>query len=273
MGESSDALEAIPLSAVSKKELEGAKFVGANMDEIVDPEERAENADKAKLLRAGVNQLTERQKAVINKRFSSDGSKPKTLKEIGKESGVTPERIRQIEAATLRKLSRSSIKTSLPEYIGIDPSRKEDIEDRLRVYLSGIVNACHRGDLPRALTNLAKARVRLLPTYIKVGNDLFNLGSMIKWDSLDEVVGNPNYIFLTDEELDNSLSRYTYYPKQVREGLKRAEAEDVPIKKEVKGYESMIRRRFKTEIEKITQPKRSGGINQQPQLKIPPHLK
>jgi RNA polymerase primary sigma factor len=53
--------------------------------------------------------LPERERKVIELRFGLDGSQPCTLEEVGREFGVTRERIRQIENNTLKKLE------SLPE--------------------------------------------------------------------------------------------------------------------------------------------------------------
>jgi len=48
-----------------------------------------------------------RSKDIIVKRFGLDGNKKKTLEEIGKEYGITRERVRQIEASTLIELKKS----------------------------------------------------------------------------------------------------------------------------------------------------------------------
>jgi RNA polymerase primary sigma factor len=57
--------------------------------------------------------LPERERKVIELRFGLDGSQPCTLEEVGREFGVTRERIRQIENNTLKKLE------SLPEAQGL----------------------------------------------------------------------------------------------------------------------------------------------------------
>ena len=51
-----------------------------------------------------LGELTEREEKVIRLRFGLDGSRPMTLEEVGKEFGVTRERVRQIEGQALHKL-------------------------------------------------------------------------------------------------------------------------------------------------------------------------
>lgn len=48
--------------------------------------------------------LTDREERVLRLRYGLDDGHPRTLEEVGKEFGVTRERIRQIEAKALRKL-------------------------------------------------------------------------------------------------------------------------------------------------------------------------
>jgi RNA polymerase primary sigma factor len=57
--------------------------------------------------------LPERERQVIELRFGLNGEQPRTLEEVGREFGVTRERIRQIENNTLKKLE------SLPEAQGL----------------------------------------------------------------------------------------------------------------------------------------------------------
>src|SRR5258708_33209941 len=52
--------------------------------------------------------LTNRERRVLQLRFGLDDGHPRTLEEVGKEFGVTRERIRQIEAKAFRKLRHPS---------------------------------------------------------------------------------------------------------------------------------------------------------------------
>src|SRR4030081_636891 len=51
--------------------------------------------------------LTAREKKIISERFGFDGGERKTLQEVGKELGVSRERIRQLENSALSKLRRA----------------------------------------------------------------------------------------------------------------------------------------------------------------------
>src|SRR2546430_8279101 len=51
--------------------------------------------------------LDSREKKIISKRFGLDGGKPKTLEDVGKDFGVTRERIRQLQNIALAKLRRA----------------------------------------------------------------------------------------------------------------------------------------------------------------------
>ena len=55
-------------------------------------------------IEVALNALPERERQVIELRFGLRGEQPRTLEEVGREFGVTRERIRQIENNTLKKL-------------------------------------------------------------------------------------------------------------------------------------------------------------------------
>jgi RNA polymerase primary sigma factor len=51
--------------------------------------------------------LDAREKKIISQRFGLDGGEPKTLEEVGKDFGITRERIRQLQTIALAKLRRA----------------------------------------------------------------------------------------------------------------------------------------------------------------------
>ena len=61
--------------------------------------------------------LSEREKKVIQLRFGLTDGHPRTLEEVGREFGVTRERIRQIESKTLSKLRHPSRSQKLRDYL------------------------------------------------------------------------------------------------------------------------------------------------------------
>ena len=61
--------------------------------------------------------LSEREQEIVRMRFGLDGAQAKTLEEVGKEFGVTRERIRQIEAKTLAKLRHPQRSQKLREFL------------------------------------------------------------------------------------------------------------------------------------------------------------
>ena len=86
-------------------------------DELAAPEEEvARNLLKEDLIKA-LGTLTERERKVIELRFGLKDGVPMTLEQVGKKLGVTRERIRQIEAKAIRKLSRASSSKKLEGYI------------------------------------------------------------------------------------------------------------------------------------------------------------
>lgn len=56
-------------------------------------------------VQAALGALSEREAEIIRLRFGISGNEPQTLEEVGKKFGITRERVRQIEAAALKKLA------------------------------------------------------------------------------------------------------------------------------------------------------------------------
>jgi RNA polymerase sigma factor (sigma-70 family) len=70
----------------------------------------------------------ERYKQVILMRFGFLDGRPRTLEEVAKEFNVTRERIRQIEAKTLRLLRHPRRSQRLKEFIITEQERRGDVE-------------------------------------------------------------------------------------------------------------------------------------------------
>lgn len=70
-----------------------------------------------KQLEEVLDTLTEREKKVLSLRFGLEDGRGRTLEEVGKEFGVTRERIRQIEAKALRKLKHPSRSKKLKDFL------------------------------------------------------------------------------------------------------------------------------------------------------------
>ena len=64
-----------------------------------------------------LDQLTERERRVLKLRFGLEDGTQRTLEEVGKEFGVTRERIRQIEVKALRKLRHPRFGKKLRDYL------------------------------------------------------------------------------------------------------------------------------------------------------------
>jgi RNA polymerase primary sigma factor/RNA polymerase nonessential primary-like sigma factor len=68
------------------------------------PDETADGVRRRTELMTWVKELPEKEQTVIVSRFGLDGDEAKTLEEIGREMGLTRERVRQIEMAALVRL-------------------------------------------------------------------------------------------------------------------------------------------------------------------------
>lgn len=87
-------------------------------DKNLNTEETVANTMLRESLEEALSTLTEREQTVIRLRYGMDTGVPKTLEEIGAEFHVTRERIRQIEAKAIRKLSVPSKRRMLQDFVG-----------------------------------------------------------------------------------------------------------------------------------------------------------
>ena len=70
-------------------------------------------------------ELSEREQRIIQLRFGLSDGHPRTLEEVGREFGVTRERIRQIESKTLAKLRHPSQRAAAARVPGL--ARQQDL--------------------------------------------------------------------------------------------------------------------------------------------------
>ncbi len=83
-------------------------------------------------VREALGHLSEREQDVVRLRFGLDDGKIRTLEEVGKEFGVTRERVRQIESKTLAKLRRPDAAHLLRDYL--EESYRRTLQGPARTY-------------------------------------------------------------------------------------------------------------------------------------------
>lgn len=93
---------------------DGEDFIDMLKDgDAIVPEEAAETAILREEVRDALNELTEREREVVNLRYGLHGGKAHTLQELGAHFKVSRERVRQIEGQALRKLRKSSLSNAV----------------------------------------------------------------------------------------------------------------------------------------------------------------
>jgi RNA polymerase primary sigma factor len=94
-----------------------------SLSDVIEDKEAIVPADAAartmlnEAVKEVLSQLSEREQEVIRLRFGLDDGQMRTLEEVGREFGVTRERIRQIEAKTLAKLRHPIRSQRLRDYL------------------------------------------------------------------------------------------------------------------------------------------------------------
>ncbi|HLS98464.1 MAG: RNA polymerase sigma factor RpoS [Porticoccaceae bacterium] len=80
---------------------------------LSDPEELLEEDDMALALENLLGQLTDKQQEVLARRFGLRNHDPQTLEQVGREVGLTRERVRQIQVEALRRLRALMLRDGL----------------------------------------------------------------------------------------------------------------------------------------------------------------
>jgi len=95
----------------------------SNLGDFIEDSKAMAPSDAASLVvlkeqvEAVLYSLSERERRVLELRFGLDDGRSRTLEEVGKEFGVTRERIRQIEAKALRKLRHPTRSKKLRDFL------------------------------------------------------------------------------------------------------------------------------------------------------------
>lgn len=84
--------------------------------ESISPTEFTTQTLRREALYDVMSDLTDREERVLRLRYGLDDGKPKTLEEVGKEFGVTRERIRQIEYKAIKKLQHPTRTKKLDDF-------------------------------------------------------------------------------------------------------------------------------------------------------------
>jgi RNA polymerase primary sigma factor len=85
--------------------------------EAIAPADAAARAMLTEAVGEALSQLNDREQQVVKMRFGLEDGEMRTLEEVGREFGVTRERIRQIESKTLAKLRHPTRSQRLRDYL------------------------------------------------------------------------------------------------------------------------------------------------------------
>lgn len=112
-------LSRLPVSLEAPLGAESDSCIGDFIEEqnLPAPEEVALSQVMKAQVEEALCTLTDRESRVLRLRFGMEGGRPHTLEEVGREFGVTRERIRQIEAKALQKMRMPSRSSKLRDYV------------------------------------------------------------------------------------------------------------------------------------------------------------
>ena len=87
-------------------EEEDAAFGDLLPSDAPPPEDVVHISLREEMLQRALGELPERERTVVELRYGIAGAEPTPLREIGRQLGITPERVRQIESKALGRLGR-----------------------------------------------------------------------------------------------------------------------------------------------------------------------
>ena len=97
---------------------------------VEQPEESIEQTEEFETILKLLDAIDERDARVLKLRFGLEGQEPLTLKQIGREVGLTRERVRQIEVDALRRLQAQLQDDKPSRFFRADPDDASSSERR-----------------------------------------------------------------------------------------------------------------------------------------------
>lgn len=184
-------------------------------------ESKLKDAHLAKFARDLISNLKDKQQDVIVRRFGLSGRKKTTLDSIGKDFGVTRERIRQIEAASINKLKKLS-----------KLDHNQPFFDKIHSVIESKGGVVHEDDLVRELiSDLEEKRAEEIKKTLKF---ILLLSS--------EVTA------IEDNEHTNAGWAFNKYSKNLLEDISKAYVKVLEDRKEVLSDEIILTEVLKHEV-------------------------
>ena len=102
---------------IPKENLVSLSYVNKKLLPVYNPREELDSESLGEEIKKSLDTLARREAMVIKLRFGLDNREPLTLQEVGKIIGIDKERVRQIEARTLKKLRHPIRSKILREFV------------------------------------------------------------------------------------------------------------------------------------------------------------
>lgn len=98
---------------------DGDETLGSMLESTIfqDPDDEAESALLGESLTEALSELSDRERRILRLRYGLETGEPMTLDQVGREFGLTRERIRQIESKALEKLSHPMHSGHLKDWV------------------------------------------------------------------------------------------------------------------------------------------------------------